>query len=308
MSSLLEVSGLSVRARAGGNELLRDISLSVEEGEIVGLVGESGSGKSMTSLALMGLLPDSMELLAGSASVAGKKYLAAGGAGRHPDLAMIFQNPRSALNPTMPVGRQVARICRMVAGSPRARAKDEAVELLTSVGIPGAERVARSYPHQLSGGMCQRVMIAMALAARPKVLIADEPTTGLDVTVQAQILALLAKASRDSGLGTILITHDLAVVGQVCDRVVVMYGGQVMETAPAKELFDHPRHPYTQKLLASLSPEDDSGDHDPGVDFSISGCRFIRRCERAIAACENPPPLVSIESSVARCHLLEPVA
>jgi oligopeptide/dipeptide ABC transporter ATP-binding protein len=308
MSSLLEVSGLSVRARAGGNELLRDISLSVEEGEIVGLVGESGSGKSMTSLALMGLLPDSMELLAGSASVAGKEYLAAGGAGRHPDLAMIFQNPRSALNPTMPVGRQVARIRRMVAGSPRARAKDEAVELLTSVGIPGAERVARSYPHQLSGGMCQRVMIAMALAAQPKVLIADEPTTGLDVTVQAQILALLAKASRDSGLGTILITHDLAVVGQVCDRVVVMYGGQVMETAPAKELFDHPRHPYTQKLLASLSPEDDSGDHDPGVDFSISGCRFIRRCERAIAGCENPPPLVSIESSVARCHLLELVA
>jgi oligopeptide/dipeptide ABC transporter ATP-binding protein len=308
MSSLLEVSGLSVRARAGGNELLRDIGLSVAEGEIVGLVGESGSGKSMTSLALMGLLPDSMELLAGSASVAGKEYLAAGGAGRHPDLAMIFQNARSALNPTMPVGRQVARICRTVAGSPRARAKDEAVELLTSVGIPGAERVAGSYPHQLSGGMCQRVMIAMALAARPKVLIADEPTTGLDVTVQAQILALLAKASRESGLGTILITHDLAVVGQVCDRVVVMYGGQVMETAPAKDLFDHPRHPYTQKLLASLSPEDDSGEHDPGVDFSISGCRFVRRCERAIAACENPPPLVSIESSVARCHLLEPVA
>ncbi|MDT7725868.1 MAG: peptide/nickel transport system ATP-binding protein [Actinomycetota bacterium] len=307
MTSLLEVRGLSVRTRAGDTQLLRDISLSVEEGEIVGLVGESGSGKSMTALALMGLLPDSMELLAGSASVAGKEYLAAG-AGRHPDLAMIFQNARAALNPTMPVGKQIARICRMVAGARRARAREAAVELLTSVGIPGAERVARSYPHQLSGGMCQRVMIAMALAARPKMLIADEPTTGLDVTVQAQILALLAKASRDSGLGTILITHDLAVVGQVCDRVVVMYGGQVMETAPAKVLFDHPRHPYTQKLLASLSADDDSGDHDPGVDFSVPGCRFVRRCELATAACESPPPLVTVESSVASCHLLESVA
>ena len=303
--SILDVQGLTVRTRAGGHELLRDISLSVAEGEIVGLVGESGSGKSMTSLALMGLLPDSMELVAGAASVAGTEYLAAGGAGRHPDMAMIFQNPRAALNPTAAVGRQVARIRRMVAGSPQAKAKVEAVELLTSVGIPGAERVARSYPHQLSGGMCQRVMIAMALAAEPKVLIADEPTTGLDVTVQAQILSLLTTAARDSGLGTVLITHDLGVVGQVCDRVVVLYGGQVMETAPTKELFDRPRHPYTRQLLASLDPDDEAGEHDAGADFSVAGCRFVHRCELATEVCETVPPQVAVASSVASCHLLE---
>jgi oligopeptide/dipeptide ABC transporter ATP-binding protein len=310
--SVLDVRGLSVRAKASGDELLRDISLSVDEGEIVGLVGESGSGKSMTSLALMGLLPDSMEYVAGSASMAGSDITFVTGAQRPPGLGMIFQNPRAALNPVMRVGRQVARICRFAApGSSRQHAREEALKLLASVGIPGAERVARAYPHQLSGGMCQRVMIAMALAARPRILIADEPTTGLDVTVQAQILALLKETSRTTGCGIVLITHDLAVVGQLCDRVVVMYGGQVMETAPTRDLFAHPRHAYTRTLLASLDADADADadEDDPGVDFAVTGCRFVKRCQLATSACATtPPPRVPVGASIADCHVLEPTA
>ncbi|MCW2842593.1 MAG: hypothetical protein JWN22_509 [Nocardioides sp.] len=295
--SLLDVRGLSLGI-AGREELLRDVNLTLEAGEVMGIVGESGSGKTMTALALLGLLPPSMEIRSGTATVEGRTVLEAGARRVHRasgDMTMIFQNPRGALNPTMRVGAQVGRVLRVVRGKTRAEAAAEAVALLRRVGISGAERVAKAYPHQLSGGMCQRVVIAMALAYRPRVLIADEPTTGLDVTVQAQIFELLRELVDETGCGVLFITHDLAAVADMCDRVSVLYGGQLMETATTVEMFEQPKHPYTQFLLESLKPEDQQGEvqaADAGVDFSLPGCRFAHRCPHVFDRCAAFPPLV----------------
>lgn len=311
--TVLSVSDLSLGLRHQNELLVRDLSLTLDPGEIVGLVGESGSGKTMVSLALLGLLPPAVEVRSGTAVLDGSPLLSGPGGAvqrRTGDITMVFQNARAALNPTLRIGFQVRRVLMAVRGMPRREAEAEAVRLLARVGIPGAERVARAYPHQLSGGMCQRAVIAMALAFRPRVLIADEPTTGLDVTVQAQIFDLLRDLVEEMGSSVLFITHDLAAVAEMCDRVSVLFAGQVMETAETVELFERPRHPYSEFLLASLGPDlpgvvdtstqqpGEPGPADPepaaeekGVDFSLPGCRFAHRCPHVFAACQEYPPL-----------------
>lgn len=308
--TLLDVRGLSVGIAGREELLLRDVSLSLEAGEVMGIVGESGSGKTMASLALLGLLPPAVEVRGGTASIEGRTVLDAESRrvrGRPRDMTMVFQNPRGALNPTMRVGHQLRRVLTRVRGQSRGAATEEAVALLRRVGIPGAERVARAYPHQLSGGMCQRVVIAMALAYRPRVLVADEPTTGLDVTVQAQIFELLRELVEETGCGVLFITHDLAAVAEMCDRVSVLYAGQVMETGTTVETFERPQHPYTRFLLESLKPQEEQRDvltDDAGVDFSLPGCRFAHRCPQVFEPCSNFPPLfVAGEKHLYSCFL-----
>ncbi|GAB3879008.1 ABC transporter ATP-binding protein [Terrabacter terrigena] len=304
--TLLSVSGLSLGLKHHDELLVRDLNLTLERGEIVGLVGESGSGKTMGSLALLGLLPPAVEVRAGEATLDGAPLLAGPGGAVHRrtgDITMIFQNARAALNPTLRIGFQIRRVLTAVRGMPRREAEAEALRLLGRVGIPGAARVAQAYPHQLSGGMCQRAVIAMALAFQPRVLIADEPTTGLDVTVQAQIFDLLRDLVAETGSSVLFITHDLAAVAEMCDRVSVLFAGQVMETAETVELFERPRHPYSEFLLASLAPEApapveqgqtaDAGvvAEEKGVDFSLPGCRFAHRCPHVFDACKEFPPM-----------------
>jgi oligopeptide/dipeptide ABC transporter ATP-binding protein len=292
--SLLDVEGLHVALKDDPDHVLvRDVSLTVDAGQVVGLVGESGSGKTLSSLAVAGLLPDVMTSTAERLHLDGVSLIERP-RGRGVDVAMIFQNPRAALNPTMRVGRQVARAAAINQQLSRDAARREAVRLLARVGIPGAERVARAYPHQLSGGMCQRVVIAMALACRPKLLIADEPTTGLDVTIQAQIFDLLQELVEETGCGILFITHDLAAVAEMCDRVEVLYGGQVMESAPVIALFDAPDHPYTNHLLRSVELAVDPLSDDPGVDFDLPGCRFAHRCPLVHDRCVDVPPTVQV--------------
>lgn len=304
--TLLSVSGLSLGLKHHEDLLVRDLNLTLDRGEIVGLVGESGSGKTMASLALLGLLPPAVEVRAGEAVLDGMPLLSGAGGRVHRrtgDITMVFQNPRAALNPTLRIGFQIRRVLMTVRGMPRREAETEAVRLLGRVGIPGAAQVAKAYPHQLSGGMCQRAVIAMALAFRPQVLIADEPTTGLDVTVQAQIFDLLRDLVAETGSSILFITHDLAAVAEMCDRVSVLFAGQVMESAETVELFESPRHPYSEFLLSSLAPEagkpaegepavDDAVVvEEKGVDFSLPGCRFAHRCPHVYDACQEYPPL-----------------
>ena len=248
---LLSVDGLSVVADATDATILADVSLSIEPGEIVGLVGESGSGKSMTTFATMGILPRGVRQTAGRFAVDGEDVTAARERSVSSRFAMIFQNPRDSLNPLMRVGDQIGRIAALHQGLPRRQARDEAVRMLERVHISEPERTARAYPHQLSGGMCQRVMIAMALACRPRLLIADEPTTALDVTVQARILDLVVELTEETGCGVLLVTHDLGVVADTCDRVNVLYRGELVETGPVGRVFADPRHEYTRYLLDS---------------------------------------------------------
>ena len=306
--SLLEVRNLCVGIAGKDELLLRDVDLTLNAGEVMGIVGESGSGKTMASLALLGLLPPSVETRAGSAAIDGRTILdGARPVARHPgDLTMVFQNPRGALNPTMRVGHQIRRVLTDARGMSKKEASAEAVSLLRRVGIPGAERVVRAYPHQLSGGMCQRVMIAMALAYRPRVLIADEPTTGLDVTVQAQIFELLRELVEETGCGILFITHDLGAVAEMCDRVSVLYAGQVMETGSTIDIFEQPQHPYTRFLLESLSEgsERQSDTDDAGVDFSLPGCRFAHRCPHVFDKCSTFPALYDAgENHLYSCFL-----
>ncbi len=304
--TLLSVNGLSLGLKHHEELLVRDLNLTLDRGEIVGLVGESGSGKTMASLALLGLLPSAVEVRAGEAILDGTPLLSGPGGAVHRrtgDITMVFQNARAALNPTLRIGFQIRRVLMAVRGMPRREAEAEALRLLGRVGIPGVARVAKAYPHQLSGGMCQRAVIAMALAFQPRVLIADEPTTGLDVTVQAQIFDLLRDLVAETGSSVLFITHDLAAVAEMCDRVSVLFAGQVMETAETVELFERPRHPYSEFLLASLAagaPEHGEAGltadvavmtEEKGVDFSLPGCRFAHRCPHVFDACMEYPPL-----------------
>ena len=289
--------------------LLRDFELTVERGEVVGLVGESGSGKTMASLAMMGLLPKGVELRGASVRLDGREmYDAEASVIRRTarEFTMIFQNPRAALNPTMRVGKQIARVLDIVQGVGRSKAERKAVDMLGDVGIPGAAKVARAYPHQLSGGMCQRVMIAMALACRPQVLIADEPTTALDVTIQAQIFDLIKDLAAETSAGVVFITHDLGAVAEMTDRVVVLFGGQVMETARTVDLFDQQRHPYTEYLFASVERDVDPRSKEVGADHTLTGCRFRHRCAHAFERCDDIPPLFEVASHHrASCFLHE---
>lgn len=259
--SRLVIEDLDVRVTATGAELLRGVSLDIAPGEIVGLVGESGSGKSLTSLATMGILPRGVEQTGGRFLVDGIDVTDVPQRSVGSRFAMIFQNPRDSLNPLMRVGEQVARMVALHQGVNRSEARRRAIELLGRVHIAEPERRARAYPHQLSGGMCQRVMIAMALACRPALLLADEPTTALDVTVQAQILDLIVELTEETGCGVLLVTHDLGVVAETCDRVNVLYRGDLVESGDTARVLSAPEHEYTRYLLDAaheLEADDDA--------------------------------------------------
>jgi peptide/nickel transport system ATP-binding protein/oligopeptide transport system ATP-binding protein len=292
------------------------ISFDVLEGETLGIVGESGCGKTVTSLSILGLLPrPPAQIMEGSSiRLRGEELIGCGERRmrslRGNDISMIFQEPMSSLNPVYTVGDQIVEVLRLHRGMDRKAARAEAVRLLTEVGISEPERRVDEYPHQLSGGMRQRVMIAMALSCEPQLLIADEPTTALDVTIQAQILDLLAALRAKFGMAVLLITHDLGVVAEVCDRVVVMYAGQVVETGSVYDIFDEPAHPYTRGLLASLPSVDDPGKRLDSIPGTVpnpvawpDGCRFRARCSSAVEGCERPQHLVEwrAEGRSARC-------
>ncbi|MCK8783491.1 ABC transporter ATP-binding protein [Roseomonas sp. NAR14] len=289
---------VSFRTRGGTVKALEQVGFTVGRGEIVALVGESGSGKSVTAYALMGILDAAGEVTAGTAQFGGTDLLHApertlrGIRGR--DISMIFQNPRTALNPIRPVGKQIADVLIRHGGAGRREAPAAAIEMLRRVRITDPERRARAYPYEMSGGMCQRVMIAIALACRPKLLIADEPTTGIDVTTQAVIMDLLTGLARESGVSALVITHDLALASEYCDRVVVMHAGHVVEDAPVRDLFAHPRHPYTARLLAATPTGHASLADLASIPGSLPdlrrpdlpACRYIGRCDRALDSCQ----------------------
>jgi len=275
------------------------VDLTVERGETVGLVGESGSGKSVTARSIMGLIDAPGRIESGSIRLDGEELVGTGPAGRD-DAAMVFQDPEGSLNPVYTVGNQLREALRIHQGLRGRRARTEAVELLESVGIPDAERRVDEYPHEFSGGMQQRAVIALALACDPDLLICDEPTTALDVTVQAQILDLLADLQRAADIGVLFITHDMGVIEETADRVDVMYAGQIVERAPVDRLFASPAHPYTRGLLASL-PGRAAGDRLRTVEGEVptpteppTACRFAPRCPHATDECETPPPTITV--------------
>ncbi|SHG14047.1 ABC transporter ATP-binding protein [Ornithinibacillus halophilus] len=295
-----------------------DISFSVYPGETVALVGESGSGKSITALSIMQLINKPGRIIDGAILMNGEELLKLSTKQmtkvRGNDVAMIFQEPMTALNPVYTIGNQITEMLRKHKKMNKQQAKTRAIELLNTVGIPRAEEVIHEYPHQLSGGMRQRVMIAMAISCEPKLLIADEPTTALDVTIQAQILDLMADMREKFDMALLLITHDLGVVSEYADRVMVMYGGQIVEEAPTKQLLRTTKHPYTKGLLGSIPKlEEDTnrleaikGTVPPAYDFP-AGCRFSSRCPFVMEKCTQVnPELELIESNHnVRCHLYE---
>lgn len=303
------------------------VSFDVAAGETVGLVGESGSGKSVTAMSIMGLVQHTGgELRDGQALFDGHDLTAMSDAEldriRGEDIAMIFQDPITSLNPVMTVGRQIAETVQTHHDVPDAQARERAVELLDSVGVPDAAERVDQFPHEYSGGMRQRVMIAIAMANRPKLLIADEPTTALDVTVQAQVLKVLARARDELGASTILITHDLGLLAEMADRVVVMYAGQVVETGSVHEIFAEPRHPYTRGLLASRPGLDTIADRLPAIPGQApsllappQGCRFHPRCDlsQGRAPCWQEEPELRVihgdqNERASRCHFHEELA
>ena len=294
------------------------VSFEVREGEFLGIVGESGSGKSVTALSIMRLIPDPPGCIdSGSVTFGGRDLLSLPIEEmrriRGRDIAMIFQEPMTSLNPVFTIGRQVAESVILHEGLNRDGAKERAVKVLTQVGIPDARKRLKDYPHQFSGGMRQRVMIAMALICQPKLLIADEPTTALDVTIQAQILELMKELQNQrGGNATILLTHDLAVVAETCDRVIVMYGGKIQETASASALFKSPLHPYTKGLMGSIPHDNERGEklyaipgNVPSIMDFPAGCRFCTRCEDVLERCrtEEPELLEVDDGREVRCHL-----
>ncbi|MCU1683664.1 MAG: peptide/nickel transport system ATP-binding protein [Amycolatopsis sp.] len=312
--ALLEVRDLKVvfgRKGASPFTAVDGVSFDVDPGQTVGLVGESGCGKSVTSLAIMRLLAKRGNTVSGSVSFEGSDLLSlsdkemANRRGR--DIAMVFQDPQSSLNPVIPIGLQITEVLERHRGMSRKQAKVEAEELLAKVGIPDPKRRLTEYPHQLSGGMRQRALIAIALACKPRLLIADEPTTALDVTIQAQILALLRELVKDTGTALIMITHDLGVVAGLCDEVNVLYGGRIVERADRHTLFAEPRHPYTHGLLASIPRLDAArGEKLVPIRGSVAdnipwdgGCAFAPRCPNAIDACRETAPLL-VDNL--RCH------
>ena len=291
---------LSFFTPAGEVKALNDVSIHLEEGEVLGIVGESGSGKSVTAYSLMGLTAHPGKLLGGSLVFEDKhienmteKELRQI---RGNDISIIFQDPMTSLNPVYTVGNQIMEAILLHTDKTKAQAKDRARELLELVGINEPDKRLKQYPHELSGGLRQRVMIAMALSCNPRLLIADEPTTALDVTIQAQIMELLSQLQKETGMAMILITHDIGLVANMADRVLVMYAGQIIEEAPAKELFRSPKHPYTQALLNTVPTIRDSAERRllsiPGIVpesyDDIRGCRFADRCRFRRPECDQP--------------------
>jgi dipeptide transport system ATP-binding protein len=314
--ALLDITNLTVEfATAHGSlKAVDQVSLSLDAGDIVAIVGESGSGKSVAMLALMGLLPWTATITADQMSFDGKDLLTMNAKQRRAiigkDISMIFQEPMTSLNPCFSVEYQISEVLAEHFGGSRGSHKGKVIELLEKVGIPAPETRLKAYPHQLSGGMSQRVMIAMMIACEPKLLIADEPTTALDVTIQAQILELLVELQQANGMALVLITHDMAVVAETADRVVVQYAGQQVEQRSVTELFNNPRHPYTQALLSAL-PEYAKGktlNAIPGVvpgqlDRPV-GCLFSPRCEHAKDLCHLQP---APRSEGVLCHYPLPI-
>jgi peptide/nickel transport system ATP-binding protein len=310
---LLQV--LDLRVSIGSVTPLDGVSFALDRGQIHGLVGESGSGKSLTAMAIMGLLP----LIGGR--ITGGNLAFDGHSLQRPEaelrklrgrrIAFITQNPMTALDPVRHIGRQVDEVAMMHLGLDRKAARERTIEILTQLRISSAETVVQSYPHQLSGGMKQRIVIAMALAGEPDLIVADEPTTALDVTVQAQIIHILTSLVRERGLGLLLITHDMGVVAQACDLVTVLYAGRVAEKSTTAALFEAPRHPYTNALMASVPREDMAPGALKGIPGSVpsvagypAGCRFHPRCPRKTEVCvATVPPLVAINTeSALACH------
>lgn len=296
------------------------ISFTLREREILGIVGESGSGKSVTSLSIMGLIPSPPgKITNGEIHFGGKDLTKLKEKEmrkiRGNDIAMIFQEPMTSLNPLFTIGQQLNEaILLHNKGWSKKQATARAIEMMKLVGLPRAEQLIKEYPHQLSGGMRQRVMIAMALVCDPKILIADEPTTALDVTIQAQILALMRDLNERLNTAVILITHDLGVVAETCERVIVMYGGQVVEEGPVKEIFESPQHPYTKGLIQSVPDMRYKKERLYSIPGNVpkpgsikQGCRFAARCEYAFERCtkENPPIYYTNDHHISRCFLAE---
>jgi peptide/nickel transport system ATP-binding protein len=317
---LLDIQGLRTVFRTAGGEVaaVDGVDLSVPRGRTLGIVGESGCGKSVLSLSIMRLVPRPGRVAAGRVLLEGRDLLALGADAmrrvRGGQVAMIFQEPMTSLNPVHPIGAQIIEALR--AHEPEARdLRDRAIAALARVRIPAPERRVDEYPHQLSGGMRQRVMIAMALTCRPQLLIADEPTTALDVTVQAQILDLLRELQAESGMSIILITHDLGVVAEMADEVAVMYAGRVAERAPARAIFEDPQHPYTLGLLGSVPRLDEERARLLAIEGTVPppfalppGCRFAPRCPFAIEACTAAqPPLRLLGAAHAVACIRAPV-
>ena len=309
---LLDVRNLAVRF--GAFPAVEGVDLRVDAGEVLCVVGESGSGKSVSMLAVMGLLPRTGQVSAEAVRFRGADLLGAAPRARRRligrDIAMVFQEPTSSLNPCYPIGWQIAEALRVHHAVPRAQVRGRVVDLLGQVGIPAPDTRVRAFPHQLSGGLNQRAMIAMAIACSPALLIADEPTTALDVTVQKGVLDLLVGLQRSRGMGLVLITHDMGVVAETAQRVQVMYAGQVMEEQPAAALFRHPRHPYTAALLDAL-PERAEGKPRlptipgvvPGAADRPVGCLFSTRCAYRTARCDaERPALRDVAGARVRCH------
>jgi peptide/nickel transport system ATP-binding protein len=317
---LLEVDRLRTHfdTLAGTVRSVDGVSFTVNAGETLGIVGESGCGKSVTALSILRLVPTPPGRHAGAIRYRGTNLLELPEREmrkvRGDRISMIFQEPMTSLNPVLSVGRQIAESVERHQGLPRGKAMERAVEMLKLVQIPEAERRVHEYPHQMSGGMRQRVMIALALACRPELLIADEPTTALDVTIQAQILDLIGRLQQELGMGVIMITHDLGVVAESCDRVIVMYAGRKVEEASVEELFDHPRHPYTRALMASMPSMNTRASRlteIPGIVPALhelgQGCAFAPRCAHAAERCRRETPLLARhhgEHAVA-CHAVE---
>ena len=317
MGKLLEITNLKTyfRTRDGWVHAVDGVSFGINEGEKLGIVGESGCGKSVTALSIMRLIPHPPgETLDGSIVFGDQDLLEISESAmrkvRGKQIGMIFQDPLTSLNPVLTIGSQIMESLKLHLGLDTQQARRRAIELLREVGIPEAERRINSYPHQFSGGMRQRVMIAIALACRPQLIIADEPTTALDVTVQAQILELINSISSEYNSAVMMITHDLGVVAGMTDRVVVMYAGHVVEMAPTDDLFANPRHPYTLGLLASVPRLDEARQEaltpiegaPPDLLHPPEGCPFAPRCLFATNQCKSPPPLRSVGANhVAAC-------
>ena len=322
--ALLEVRNLCIAVGSGGALLpvVEDVSFTVEAGRTLGIVGESGCGKSLTSLAIMGLLEGSqVRITGGEIRFAGRELTRLPAAERRAimgdQMAMIFQEPMTSLNPVYRIGDQIVEVLRQHRTMSRRDALARAAELLALVRIPAPAERLKSYPHQLSGGMRQRVMIAMAIACDPSLLIADEPTTALDVTVQAQILDLLADLQARTGMAVVLISHDLGVIAETCQTIAVMYRGRIVESAAATGLFAAPRHPYTRGLMASIPDADADCEtlpaiagRVPRIDEQIGGCAFHPRCPRAASRCTTEPPTPETYPGdhVILCHFPEEAA
>ncbi len=320
MTNILEVKDLKTYffTDKGTVKAVDGVSYTLKEGQTLGIVGESGCGKSVNAMSILNLIEKPGKIVEGSIKFNGEELVGISQKKmreyRGNDISMIFQEPMTSLNPVFRVGMQISESLVLHQHMTKAEARKKSIDLLNLVGIPRAEKVVDDYPHQLSGGMRQRVMIAMALACDPKILIADEPTTALDVTIQAQILSLMNDLQRETNTSIMLITHDLGVVAQVADHILVMYSGKIVESAPVKELFENPKHPYTQGLLASIPNLEDDRERLSSIEGVVpnpinlpEGCYFAPRCKYAMDRCrrEQPPQYIINEEHTTACFLYD---